>query len=473
MKSKLNRPPGLLLKTGVMAFFVMTLAWLPQANAALSEGAVIENAATVTWDDSVNSGNPAYTATDTTQVTVNLVYAAPTLSGRPTNTPGQEGDQATPPAGQTVMSGTNADYLYAVTANANGADTYTFSGTSIASAANVTGQSITWELTNAAGAVPGAFSDPANVTLGAAIVVANAANASSLSFPGGSLSGFAEGDIVVVNGIDYRIATGGINAGAAPAYPAAETLATLTLEANPDGSNLNPAASGAITAGTVVGEQQLFYVRITATYSSSPATVNHDVVLNNSNTPTADSDQILGVVTTFDPLPTVSITKEVRNITTNSAFAASGTGDPGDILEYRLTISNAGSTAESVVVTDPVPTYTTLETFVGSYPDPLAATPSTALGTGGGAATAIFAHVSDSAGTPVTVDLTVQNSDDEGTTVASGDAAGTAAGSTLSIYVGRDQTPTNTGPTVGGDIADSATVTDDVFLIYYRVRIQP
>ena len=453
----------------------MTLAWLPHANAALSQGAIIENAATVTWDDSVGSGNPAYTATATTQVTVNLVYAAPTLSGRPTSTVGQEGDQATPPAGQTVMSGTNADYLYAVTANANGADTYTFSGTSIASATNVTGQSITWELTDAAGTVPGAFTNPANVSLGAAIVVANAADASSLSFPGGSLSGFAVGDIVVVNGIDYRIATGGINAGAAPAYPAAETLATLTLEANPDGSNSDPTASGAITAGTVVGEQQLFYVRITATYSSSPATVNHNVQVNNSNTPTADSDQILGVVTTFDPLPTVSITKEVRNINNNTAWdnTNSTTGDPGDILEYRLTISNTGSTAEAVVVTDPVPTYTTLETFVGSYPDPLAATPSTALGTGGGAATAIFAHVSDSAGPAVTVDLTVQNSDDEGTTVASGDTTGTAAGSTLSIYVGRDQTPTNTGPTVGGDIADSATVTDDVFLIYYRVRIQP
>lgn len=475
MKSKLNRPPGLFFKTSVAVFFALTLAWLPQANAAVTAGAVIENIATVDWEDS--SAN-TYQAEDYTQVTVNLVAAAATLTGRPTGA--NPGDTAALPAAQTVLSGATATYLYAVTATSNGSDVYNFNnGTGIDAVANEGGSgTVNWNLMAADGTTTVGGADPATVTLGSAIVAADPGAANVLSFPGGSLSNFAVGDIVVINGVDYRIAAGGVSAGVAPdrGTTTAETLGTLTFEANTDGSNTAPNfVVDGILAGDVAAEQQLFRVTVTATNSpaSATATVDHDVVIDTA--PATNVVQRQDLTTTFDPLPTVTIVKEVRNITTNSAFAATGTGNPGDILEYRITISNAGSTAEAVVVTDPVPTYTTLETFLTGtgYPNPLAGPPSTTLGDGAGAGTDVFAHVSDSAGAPVTVDLTRQNSDDESGSVASGDTTGTAAGSTLSIYVGRDQAPTNTGPTVGGDIADSTGTPADVFLIYYRVRILP
>ncbi len=147
--------------------------------------------------------------------------------------------------------------------------------------------------------------------------------------------------------------------------------------------------------------------------------------------------------------------KLVRNVTAGGGFAATGTGDPGDILEYQVTISNSGSTAEAVVVTDPVPAYTTLVTHNAAYGD----------GLGGN----IFAQVTE--GTPTSVALTLSNADDESAAIASGDATGTVAGSTISIYVGRDQIPTNTGPTVGGDVRDSVAFPADVFVILYQVQI--
>ena len=476
MKSKLIRPPGLFLRTGVLALFAMTLAWLPQANAAVTAGAVIENIATVDWEDSAAN---TYSAEDYTQVTVNLVAAAVSLTGRPTGA--NPGDTAAVPVAQTVLSGATATYLYAITANSNGSDVYNFRvpTTGLVSATNDGGSAtVNWNLMAPNGTSTVGGADPATVTLGSAIVAVTPVAANVLSFPGGSLSGFADGDIVVINGVDYAIDVAGVSAGVAPdrGTTTAETLGTLTFVANASGSNTAPNfVVDGIVAGDIAAEQQLFRVTVTATNSpaSATATAVHDVLLDTAAA--TNETNLADITTTFDPLPTVSITKEVRNITANSAFGATGTGDPGDILEYRLTISNAGSTAEAVVVTDPVPTYTTLETFLAGtgYPNPLAGPPSTTLGDGSGAATNIFAHVSDSAGAPVTVGLTVQNSDDESASVASGDTTGTVAGSTLSIYVGRDQAPTNTGPTVGGDIADSTGTPADVFLIYYRVRILP
>jgi len=65
------------------------------------------------------------------------------------------------------------------------------------------------------------------------------------------------------------------------------------------------------------------------------------------------------VVTTAQA-PNLTVVKAVRNVTVPSAFAATAGGKPGDILEYRLTVTNGGAiAATAVVLTDPDNAYTT------------------------------------------------------------------------------------------------------------------
>jgi len=56
-------------------------------------------------------------------------------------------------------------------------------------------------------------------------------------------------------------------------------------------------------------------------------------------------------------VPVVTLTKTVQNITAGTAAGTTGTGLPGDTLEYCLAYANTGNgTATSVVLTDTVPT---------------------------------------------------------------------------------------------------------------------
>jgi len=451
-----------MLKTGIMALFALTLAWLPQANASVTGGAVIENVATVTWEDS--AANP-YNADAYTQVTVNTVAAAVVLSGVPTNA--SPGTGTATPTGQTVLTGSTATYLYAVTANTNGSDVYNFRtpntgadghGRDPGGDVNVTATpTVSWQLMAPDGTTTVGAADPASVTLGGAIVESVPA-ANQLVFPGGSVADFAVGDIVVINGNDFEISV--ISANNAPDHgtTTAETQATITFVANsnrvgataPDFTGATPVA-----VGDIVGEQQLFRITVTATVSPATATgtVRHDVYLDTAvGTNVA---QLQDTNTTFEPLPTVTITKLVRNLS-GGGFAATGTGNPGDILEYQVTISNSGSTAEAVVVTDPVPAYSTLVTHNAAYGD----------GLGGN----IFAEVTDTNGTGTAVELTTSNADDEDATRASGDATGTAAGSTLTFYIGGNSINASTA-TTGGDVRDAVANPTDVFVILYQVQI--
>ena len=113
--------------------------------------------------------------------------------------------------------------------------------------------------------------------------------------------------------------------------------------------------------------------------------------------------------------------KLVRNPLIGAAWGATATGNPGDILEYQVTVTNASGSATSVVVTDAVPAYTTLVESAGN-----------------------FAAVFNGA---IVVDITTVNTDTEDTAVASGDATGTAAGSAITFYIGTGNT-NSTGGTV-------------------------
>ena len=136
------------------------------------------------------------------------------------------------------------------------------------------------------------------------------------------------------------------------------------------------------------------------------------------------------------------------------AFAASTTGNPGDILEYQVKVNNAGGSAASkVTAADAVPIYTQL---VCGGVGTLGTTACTGTPT-----TAAIATIYD--GTTTTY-ITYQSSDNEcATGVGAGNAAGFAEGSALNFYMGNT---TTCNATTGGTVNAAATYT-----ITYRVKM--
>ena len=110
-----------------------------QVEANTGAGATILNTVGINYYNA--SGTTNYLANASTTVSVNLVRAALTISGRPTAT--SKGVTAAMPAGVTVASGTTQTYLIALTANANGGDTYALTN-AISGVTNMASDSVTW-----------------------------------------------------------------------------------------------------------------------------------------------------------------------------------------------------------------------------------------------------------------------------------------------------------------------------------------
>jgi len=272
-----------------------------------------------------------------------LVKAAPILSA---------------PADNYAASGSTVTYTYTVKANANGGDTYPVSAavTTPPGTTNATGVTITPSVTS--------------LNLGASVITA-VPTASTIQIPFGTDTYTAVNDIVVVGGVDYIVSA--ITAGnvashtntsatdGAAGTTTAETPTTITLAANPAGSNTVPALTVDVVGtpsplvGQLVVEQQTFTVAVTAT--AGPATGNATVPVTTS-VGTTGAVATDATVSTFNGA-NLTITKEVST-DGGTTFAASGTGAPGSTLTYRITISNTGAgNATSVIVTDPMPLYTT------------------------------------------------------------------------------------------------------------------
>jgi uncharacterized repeat protein (TIGR01451 family) len=436
-----------------LAVFATALAFAGQAAvpssvlAQTAADATILNVVTVDYSDA--SGTSNFQATASSSVTVNLVEAAATVSGRPTNA--APGDTAVIPIELTVDSGATASYLFAITANSNGGDTYDLSA-AIDAVSNVSGETATTQVVAADGTTAVGGANPATVDLGGSVIT-NVTGLNTLEFPGGTLNNIALGDIVVVDGVDYEV--GSVTAGSAPSHDntggvahvdvgttTAEVAGSLTLIANTSGSNTNP-AFGAPLVGEVVAEQILVTVDVTAitTVAGTDGTVDFDLSVNPDGDPGLIAD-VQDHTTTFTAV-NLSIQKDVRNVTAGGTFAASAAGDPGDVLEYQLTITNNGGNATAVIVTDTVPDYTTLQ--------------DSAFGAG------LFAQVDLNAGGAV--DITTASNDDanEDVNVGTGNAAGTAAGSALNFYVGAaNSDASDTGGTMTGT---------DTVVVIYQVQI--
>ncbi len=343
------------LQLAAIAVVVGVSVALPQtASANTGANATILNVVTVNYKDA--GGVTSYAETAFSTVTVNLVGALPTIATV---------------ADQTVASGSTATYVYTITSNANGSDTYNI--TAANTATNVTGSSSTPSV--------------ASIVLGSSVVTAVTA-VDTVQIPAGSATNLVVGDVVVIGGVDYLISALSSANGTAASHAntpgdgqagvtTAEVPVLVTLVANNTaasattvaGSNVVPAftvgttpATTANVVGGLIAEQGTFTVAVTGTAGPNPGpgTVVTPITVTPVTVPPVGPPTITtpGVTTTFSG-PDLAITKEV-SVDGGATFAATGSGAPGSTLTYRITVTNNGTgDATSVIVTDPMPLYTT------------------------------------------------------------------------------------------------------------------
>lgn len=467
---KIYRRPLWAALTVVASLFLALLITAPQVEANTGAGATILNTVGINYYDA--SGTTNYLANASTTVSVNLVRAALTISGRPTAT--TKGVTAAMPAGVTVASGTTQTYLIALTANANGGDTYALTD-AISGVTNMASDSVTWATVKPDGATVETGSSPAAIPLGASVIQAN--TATTISIPGGSTlaAAITTGSIktLVVYGVDYLV-SGSISANNAPSNTnvgatyynttgtaTAETLAVITLIANPSGANVAPNFTVNGLIGTVAAEQQLVLVSVTGVVGTTVGT-NGTVLftLTTKDGAGGNSVSMASAITTTFYGSNLQVMKSVRNCgpagTNTPAFAATATGNPGDILEYQVKVYNAGlSQATKVAASDAVPVYTQLICGTAVAYGVATVCPSV------GAATLIFATITD--GTTTTLIPYGGGNTCVSPGVGAGLASGYLATSALNYYFGNT---TTCNATTGGTVNAAATYT-----ITYRVKM--
>ncbi len=413
------------------------------AQAETAANATILNVVNVEYRDAAGNGQDgtptgaAFVESASATVSVDLLAAAPTVTG------------PTPASGQTVNSGATQVYSFAMYSNANGDDLYDFTINGTATAdADVAGlsESIS-QVTYPDGttAIPGgtAFND---FDIGASVILSNDNN-DTISVPFGSDNNIGDGDDVIIDGTKYTVNT--VTPGTAPAHSGdsltAEANTTISLYdyGTTDAADLN----GVDLSGLVISELYLFEVSVTATAINGNDGESYFTVTADTDTDGGAAITPISDINTTFQIASLTITKQVRNVTQSNPFANSDTGKPGEILEYQITIQNAGSDATSVEVSDAVPVYTTL--IAGS-----------AYGTSGGGT--IFARIYDGTNT-VNVTTATDSETQPGAPVETGfgQAAGTVAGDSIAFYIG--DTSTNAA---GGTVSDGATYT-----IIYQVTI--
>lgn len=349
MKTLRTSPPGLLQKvTGATAVILLSALLLPgTAFADMAANAVIRNTATVDYEDTAGNAQPQIS--DSVDVTVNLVTAHPTLSDETT---------ATTPSGVTV------DYTYTITSNSNGLDNYGLTSATSAVGGGIGGLG-TIEFRDYSGAGPitdidlGASTVAAIATAGSTVIIVPNDGAADGSING--INANAGSNTVVINGTTYTVASITDNA---------TGPSTITLTAG---------LAADVAVGDNIFQQKQFILRATPTTTVSGDTYTVTVTADDGVTAgAAPSDDTITTVT----LISLSVVKYVANITTGAAgggatvgpfttglgaanvtyYESGVTANPGDILEYVIAVTNAAGsgTADNVIITDPVPAFTSL-----------------------------------------------------------------------------------------------------------------
>lgn len=329
--------------TTLFAAVLMVAAQTSSANTGA--GTTILNVVTVNYQ---SPGGVNLVASASASVTVTLVPTAVTLAAVGATT------GATP-------SGTAITYSFTATSNANGSDTYLLNSAA-GTLTNATAPTVVFK--------QGATT-VTQLTL-ASSVISDVTAVDTIVVPAGTASNLAAGDIVVINGTDYLVSTVSGAGTAATANVSATTAGTITAEvpvsivltANAAGSNTTPAFTASVAGtpspqiGLLVAEQQAFTVDVlSSTVAPGDGTVPLDITVGGP----APGTPITPAITTTTTVQgaNLSITKEVSS-DGGATFAATGSGAPLSTLTYRITITNGGAgSASTVVITDPMPAYTT------------------------------------------------------------------------------------------------------------------
>lgn len=438
-----------LLLAGLILAAVAVVGLPVSASANSTAGTTIMNKVTVSYTDA--GGLNPFSADATTIVTVNLVKAPLTLSAAPSGN-AAPGLLSCTSVATSYASGSTINFLYAMRANANGPDTST--NLSMANTPNsVNNVTVAYSVLDYQGINP--VANPATRVFGAAVPIAVVSD-TVLQFPGGALAGFAVNDLVAVQttaGVRVYLVTA-VSAGTAPVYSHVGNVAYTNL-----GSMTTPEVKGTLTLGawgvqsiTLNGAATNFGGTPAPTFASTnPATLNVPLgemmlvkVDVTASTNSATDGTVDFTLTATDSLganpatapctagtfkaPSLSIKKEASNFSlTPGVFGATATGNPGQILEYRVTVTNTGGQASLVNVSDNVPSYTTLVTNA-TY--------------GSGTAGSIFAKITDNATAPNSIELTTAVDTEvvaqplAPVETGFGDAAGTTAASALKFWLG-------------------------------------
>lgn len=113
------------------------------------------------------------------------------------------------------------------------------------------------------------------------------------------------------------------------------------------GENNSCGSTGALSPGAPYG----FFAAVTVPESGSDG-ARGDVVVSAVGEGTNGADR----VSTSTIAPRLSLSEAVRNLTRGGAFSATASAVPGDLLHYRMSVTNSGSAAAtSVSIESPMP----------------------------------------------------------------------------------------------------------------------
>lgn len=491
INQKLLKLRPLLSALTVLAVTGFTLPQVASA-AGVTAGAKIVNVATVEYKSI--AGGASLFANAAAVVNVQLKASALVASNPPSATNGNPA-KSCDSTFNTYSTGRLVPKLIAVTATANGKDTYNLSMAEPVGT-NAKATDYKWYALNYDGTknVDGSAksSSPASIALGSAIVLAYDGATNKLIFPGGSLL-VGAGPTTILNPNDIVIVelaggvkmaylvdtvsagskrththeggagTGFTDSGNDTANP--EVLGYITVKAYPstsvtlqDGSTVTVGgATPDFTAaplpatGVPVGQMALIELDVTGVGTSGSTSGSLvDTLAAASNTDATKTASPACTAGNFDPI-SLKIEKMTRKFAnaagdltafTPGAFAKSANGKPGEIMEYEITVTSDKSTGDKIKVTDNVPKYTTLVTYNGAY----AGTPSAPA-----VNTDTIAEIKYGATT-----ATVKGDNTGGTAdVGFGSSAALAADSALAFYLGQGSTAGS--PPVGGILPFCAT----------------
>lgn len=355
MKTMIKRSLGVAVLGGLAALSGNLLA-------STAANTTITNEVTVSFDDT--AGNAQTPVTASVAFTVNLVPTAPLVTVPADVNPANES--------------TTYNLVYTITGTANGLDTY-----------NITNSSVDTTMDGAP-----TFGGDTSIALGGTTVAAAVtAGDTVITVPydgtnDGVVNGIAVGDTIVLDPTNLAevVTVTAID----ESTGAATNVVTITVDSD-TGTGGNQGTANGYAVALIIGEQGTATVTITTDTVTAGNTSGTHVT---TTTFTSQDDPGVTVdgagVTVTVVRAALNVTKYVRNVTTvaNNPAAADvtvtiggagtdfysagvsaepGSADgttPGDTLEYLVVVENpAGfAQADNIIVSDPVPAFTTLVT---------------------------------------------------------------------------------------------------------------